>query len=532
MKLTIDGQSVTAAEGESVLECALRHEIAIPHLCTHPNLPAFGGCRMCLVRIDGVRGFPASCSTPAADGMVVITNGDELRDLRRSILELIMLEHPCACLVCDKKDLCQEYRPEAEKAGATTGCHTCNNLEVCDVRVLADELGLSDLPAAPSYRGLPIERSDPFMDRDMNLCILCGRCVRVCKHQHGSATIDFINRGGHAIVGTAFGRSLADAGCRFCGSCVDVCPTGALSDRYTKWQGAPDATTETTCVLCDVACALTVFAERGSAVTARAANGETPICVLGRFALAPLVSGRRRLRHPSVKTKGAVQQSDWPRAIADAAESLKGFIGEAFAFVCDTTGTLEDRYVFRRFTELVMKSPNYIELRPDSHGVARAELPVGVRAALVAGDLLVDGRGDELELLIVQDCYPSELSASADIVLPAAVFAEVDGTMADWAGEHRPLHKACEPPGDARPEWRIIADLAAAIGAQGFDYESARAVADKAGLASGELRMSVDNAPPAARDPRLRRTHFRGHEIAEEVPDLAQLPVGTDNQET
>ena len=196
MNLTIDNQAVTAREGETVLECALRHGISIPHLCTHPNLPPFGACRMCLVEIDGLRGYPASCSTPAAEGMVVRTSTEALRELRRKILELILLEHPSACLICEKKDLCEKYRPHSIKAGRSTGCHTCNNKEVCEVRVLSEDLGVKSLPVPARYRDLPLERSDPFMDRDLNLCILCGRCVRICKEHHGHATIDFVGRGG------------------------------------------------------------------------------------------------------------------------------------------------------------------------------------------------------------------------------------------------------------------------------------------------------------------------------------------------
>ena len=130
--LTIDGRQIAAQPGETVLQTALRHGISIPHLCTHPNLPAFGACRMCIVEIDGVRGYPASCSTPATEGMVVRTDTPTLQNLRRAVLELILAEHPSACLVCDKRELCEKYRPKPLKAGRTIGCHTCNNKQVCE----------------------------------------------------------------------------------------------------------------------------------------------------------------------------------------------------------------------------------------------------------------------------------------------------------------------------------------------------------------------------------------------------------------
>ena len=524
MQLTIDSRTVTARPGESVLQCALRHSIYIPHLCTHPSLPAFGACRMCLVEIDGVRGFPASCATPAIDGMVVRTDTTALRDLRRSILELILLEHPSACLICDKQELCEQYRPHASKAGRTTGCHTCNNKEMCDVRDLAKELQITELPVPPIYRDLPLERSDPFIDRDLNLCILCGRCVRICKAHHGQSTIDFIGRGSQTRIGEAFGRSLTDAGCRFCGSCIDVCPTGSLADRYAKWYGAPSRFTATTCILCDAACAVTVHASaQRRAVMARGINTRVPICVLGRFAIPEFLNGAGRLKAPQVRIGDRLREVAWPQALAAAAERLTPFVGDAFALVCDSTSTLEDRHVFQRFTREVMQSPHYIEIRPDEHGVSRSRLPDGVRAALLTGDFADPERVQALDLLIVQDCYATPASERATVVLPSAVLAEVAGTWVDGEGRMRPLRKACDAPGVAQPDWQIVCGLAVAMAAADFEYESAAAVAADIGVGKATLRIKRADTPLAARDPTNRRAHFRGHCLEEKVGGLRQL---------
>jgi len=532
VKLTIDGKPVTAREGETVLDCALRHDISIPHLCTHPDLPAFGACRLCVVEIDGLKGLPSSCTTPAAEGMVVRTDTPELNDLRRGTLELIMLEHPSACLVCDKRELCEKYRPAADKAGCTTGCHTCNNKAVCEVRQLSESLGLSELPVAPFYRAMPVETSDPFIDRDLNLCILCGRCVRICKAQHGSATIDFIARGGETRIGPAFGRSLVEAGCRFCGSCVDVCPTGCLADRFSKWYGAADSAVETTCTLCDAACAIRVHSAGGRCVRVRPVDTAVPICVLGRFATVPLLRAAGRLRAPRVRHGDALREVGWDAALAAAAEKLSAHTGERFAIVCDGSATLEDRHVFRAFAEDVMKSGHFIVAEPDARGVATVDLPAGVTAAVVTGDFFDPAQLDALEALIVLDCLGSDASERADVVFPAAVLSEIDGTCVDCGGTPRPLHKACEPPGEARPDWRTVAALARAMGAEGFDFESAEAVARAAGVGPAALWVERDEAPPAALDPRKRRTHFRGHRLAETVPALEHLPVGDEGLES
>ena len=525
MELVIDGKQVTAEAGETILQCALRHDIEIPHLCTHPSLPPYGACRMCLVEIEGMRGFPTSCTTPAAAGMTVRTNTPALQELRRNTLALMMIEHPSACLVCAKRELCDQYRPASEKAGRTTGCHTCNNKDVCEVRRLAEELGFCHLPVPPMYHQRPLERDNPFIDRDLNLCILCGRCVRICKHQHGMSVIDFVGRSSATKIGEAFGRSLLEANCRFCGSCVDVCPTGTLADRYAKWYGKPDSAAETTCIFCEAACALNALAADRKLVTVRAVNEGVPLCVLGRFAMAEFLNGTERLRMPHVRVGKVLREHEWDAALETAAAKLQPYVGSTFAFVCDTTCTLEDRHVFRKFTREVMQSEHFIELTPDARGKAHATLPDGVKAACFTGAFADADALTGLDLLLVQDCYPTPLSERADIVLPAAVFAEIEGTVADGAGALRPLRKACAPPGQARPDWAIVCGLARAMGANGFLYESAREIALEAGIAESALWIARDEAPAAARDPRERRTHFRGHDIAEKVLGLKNLPL-------
>ena len=526
MKLTIDGKTVTAEKGQTVLECALRHNISIPHLCTHSSLSPFGACRLCVVEIEDMRGYPTSCTTPAAEGMVVRTNTPALQDLRRNILALMMLEHPSACLVCGRRELCEQYRPEAEKVGRTTGCHTCNNKEFCDVRVLADDLGLSEFPVAPAYHERPVERSNPFIDRDLNLCILCGRCVRICKHQQGRAVIDFVGRGSQTHIGQAFGHSLLEAGCQFCGSCVDVCPTGALADRYAKWYGKPDTVTETTCIFCGSSCALGLGAARGKIIAAQAINENVPVCVLGRFAMGEFLNGPDRLGAPYTRVGEVLRQTEWRQTLETTASKLKEFVGDTFALVCDTTSTLEDRHIFRRFTNEVMKSTNYIEIEPDTRGVSRTSLPNGAKAALMTGDFVDSADLERLELVIVQDCYPTAASERADIVLPAAVFAEIDGTILDESGQKWPLRRACEPPGQAKAEWWIICELAGAMGAKGFEYESAEAIARQLRISEAGLCIERAEAPAPSRNLELRRTHFRGHCIDDKVSGLRELPVG------
>ncbi len=525
VNIIIDEKVVEARDGETLLDCALRHGIEIPHLCAHEGLSAHGGCRMCVVEVEGMRGYPPSCATPPAEGMVVRTQTEALRKLRRNILGLMMLEHPNSCLVCAKRDLCEEYRPTPEKAGRTTGCHTCNNKSGCDVRQLAADLELTELPEAPIYHQRPLERQAPFLDRDLNLCILCGRCVRVCKEQQGAGVIDFVGRGSAAHIGQAFDQTLIEAGCTLCGSCVDVCPTGSLSDRYAKWYGEPDKSTATTCAFCPEACPLIVGTVDGQAISTRSANPFMPLCVLGRFSVAEFVNGASRLETPFVRVGAVLRQTQWKQVLEQVAAQFALIPGDAFALVCDSSATLEDRRVFRRFTAEIMKSPHYIELTPDPRGWTNpAKLPQGLRGVITVGAFITTEQAADLDALAVIDCFPTPLSERADFVLPSTVFTEMDGTIQDGNGIARPLRAASLPRGAALPAWQIIVGISRALGVEGLPYENIAAITAELEVKKAALYLSRTEAPAPARNAALRRAFYRNHRIEEQVSGLLELP--------
>ncbi len=204
--LNIDGKDVKSESGKTVLEAALDNGIYIPTLCYHPDLSPFGACRLCIVQVEGLRGLPTSCTTIVKDGMVVKTDTPDIKRVRRMAMELILAAHPDDCLVCSQ------------------------NLN-CELQAVAQYIGVDQKRLKTSINERPVNTANPLFNHDMSKCILCGRCVRACYELRGVGILSFINRGKETYVGTAFDKPLAEAECRFCGACIEVCPTGALTDK-------------------------------------------------------------------------------------------------------------------------------------------------------------------------------------------------------------------------------------------------------------------------------------------------------------
>ncbi|MFW9868355.1 MAG: molybdopterin-dependent oxidoreductase [Candidatus Thorarchaeota archaeon] len=362
--MTIDGKKVEFGEdAQSVLDVVRSSGTKIPTLCDHEELEAYGGCRMCLVEIEGWRGYVASCTTQPKDGMVVTTKSDELTKMKQNILQLILREHPSACIVCYEWPGCLEYRTESHKAGAVTGCNTCPNREFCELREVAELLDIKDLDYLPQYKSIPVERNDPFFDRDYNLCILCARCVRVCDEVRGTSAITFAERGHETRVDTAFGTSHIESGCWFCGACVDVCPTGALYPRMSKWIGTPDESIESTCALCGVGCQteMNIKWERimGTGPGRRESGpNHGHMCVLGRFCIPSLVNAPDRLKTPYVKQDGVDVPVSWEDAITEIARILSEVNPEKIGFIGSPQMSTESAYMFNKLARVGVKSAN------------------------------------------------------------------------------------------------------------------------------------------------------------------------------
>jgi len=302
--LHIDGQPVTVPEGTTILQAAESIGIEIPRLCYFEGLPPSGSCRLCLVEIEGQSRLAVSCMQRVKDGMAVQTASDRVVESRRFILELIWSTHDGDCTTCEKAGACDLQR------------------YTYDLDIDKEKYGLY----APDE--ISSDLGDPLLERNLRLCILCGRCIRVCREK-SQGILDFMERGMSTIVTTSLNKPLAESGCDFCGSCIEVCPVGCLVERDRKLRGREweFESAETVCGHCNLRCSQVIDLAHGEIVRARPGD-DGYLCVRGKFGWDYLAS-EDRLDLPLVRNGNALEETTWEAALARAAEGLAGQEGVA-----------------------------------------------------------------------------------------------------------------------------------------------------------------------------------------------------------
>ena len=333
ISLNIDGRKVTAKAGMTVLEAALANGIYIPALCYSPDLKPHGGCRLCIVEIDGMEGMPTACTTPVSEGMVVRTSTTGVDDVRRNIMQLLLADHPLDCLTCVKNQRC-----ELQKAAAY--------------------LGINERTLPHNDRNIPVDDSNPFFTIDRNYCILCQKCTRTCDEITCVNAIEVIDRGYESRIGTFADKPLMESNCQSCGECVVRCPTAALT---FKESAIPAYEVETTCPYCGVGCGMYLGVKNGKIISVRGSESKAnngKLCVKGRFGIAGYVHSEERLRTPLIKKDGKFVEASWDEALNLVAEKLSSYPKEQVGVISSARCTNEDNYVAQKFCRLVLGTNN------------------------------------------------------------------------------------------------------------------------------------------------------------------------------
>ncbi|MGH9409193.1 MAG: molybdopterin-dependent oxidoreductase [Vicinamibacterales bacterium] len=512
--LTIDGQPVTVEKGKTVLQAAIENGIKVPYYCYHPGISIDGSCRVCLVKIEKMPKLQTSCSTPAAEGMVVSTQAPDVVEARASVFEFLLINHPLDCPVCDKggecplQDFSYSFGPNESRMEFPR-------------RVFDGEGVKADVDFGPTL----------MLNR--NRCILCTRCVRFMREIDGDAQINITDRGYGSEIATFQDEGVHSL---LSGNLMDVCPVGAITTRDYRFKSRPwdnPDVVDTICTFCEKGCNTSAWLRakpewaKGAQlvrVTPRynpAVNGYW-MCDIGRFDYH-WIEGDDRLHKPLLRDEHGVETAiDWREALAKIADRLQANGGPgALRFLISAHASLEELFLIGRLggafglpedgvavSWRVREKPQPANTKfpipdvdaPNVKGAADLGFPTRatsggepdlakLRSQVESGQVKIlyvfdpgpagsigdtawivnAKRSGTLPLLIVQGPLLTDLSRAADIVLPGACSFEKDATYVNRQGQLQGAARALNPPGNAQEDWQIFVNLGEALGA-GLEY--------------------------------------------------------------
>ena len=312
--LSIDGYSVAVPKGTSLMRAAVDAGIKVPKLCATDSLEPFGSCRLCLVEVEGRKGYPASCTTPAENGMVVRTQTPKLQDLRKGVMELYISDHPLDCLTCSANGNC-----ELQDMAGVTGLR---NVRYGVGGAVVD--GVSGAHHTQSAK----DESNPYFSYDPSKCIVCNRCVRACEETQGTFALTISGRGFESRVSAGQDQPFMESDCVSCGACIEACPTATLQEKSIIELGQPEHSLITTCAYCGVGCGFKAEMKGNTVVRmvpwkdGKANEGHS--CVKGRFAWG-YATHKDRIEKPMIRAKitDPWREVSWDEAIDYAASGFK-----------------------------------------------------------------------------------------------------------------------------------------------------------------------------------------------------------------
>ena len=487
-KLTIDGKEIEVPAGTNLIEAARRLGIEIPHYCYHPGLTIAGQCRLCMVDIEKAPRPTIACNTQAADGMVVHTQSDRVKETRRSIMEFHLINHPLDCPVCDQAGECwlQIYYMK----------HGLYDPRMTDEKV-------------HKPKAVPL---GPHVMLDAERCILCSRCVRFCDEITKTGELGIFHRGDHSEIGLFPGADLTNT---YSGNVVDICPVGALTDREFRFQVRVwylDAT-KSVCPGCARGCNIDVHVNRRRPHHAEGrrvarlkprfneAVNRWWMCDEGRYGYA-FVDDPSRLTIPLLPETGGPREAAWTDAVAAVRDALADVSGDGIAIIASPKMSNEDLFALRALViardvkhvgfRVPPRVPGYeddflirADKNPNTRGAELLGLDGDVPAMLEAARrrrirrLLVfdhdlfesewpaaDIRAalDAVETVVFVGANANATSARAHIVLPTAAWVERDGTFTNVEGRVQRFRAALPPLGESVPAWELLGRILAALG--------------------------------------------------------------------
>lgn len=371
--IIVDDNPIEAPEGAPLLEALRQAGIYIPSLCYLEGLPPYGGCRMCLVEIEGTRGLQLSCTSRVTEGMIVRTATPQVVEARRAILSLILANHPDRCLTCHRVMKCRPGDTCLRDNLVTHRCVTCSKNYRCDLQTACHIVGMAGyepwLGEARSYyltEPPPADRANPFLEFDPQMCILCTRCMRACDEIRHTGAITLADRGWETYIAFGAGGAVHESNCDFCGACIDVCPTATLMEKPNKWAaGQVEGWVPTACAYCSVGCTISLGVKKGRAVIVRPEPSnpvsDDQLCIRGRFHY-DAIRDDHRLAQPLVRGDGELAAASWDDALESAAARLatvrEEHGPEAVAFLGSPFATNEENYLLQKLARAVVGSNN------------------------------------------------------------------------------------------------------------------------------------------------------------------------------
>jgi len=411
----LNGKDATAPEGQVIIEAARQHGVEISNLCYNRNLKPFAACRTCMVEVinaDGKKELVYSCTHPIAEGMEVNTGTEETDRYNKSCLEMLLVEHPLDCPICDKSG-------------------------VCPLQDNTEMLSLANGRFEINRRNEPSIKTNPVIEFYLNRCIMCGLCVRACDETQGVQALDFHKRGMKVGIGTANGEPLD---CEFCGQCITVCPTGALMDMTSQARGlaALFTNTDTTCNYCSWGCSLKLESKKGEVLRIEAhleaghGINQSNLCAKGRFGHG-IIHNEERIQTPLMNQGGKFTEISWSEALEIIAERARSTVNrsgpESVAGLGGETLTNEEAYLFQRLFRGALGSNQVTNL-------AHLRAPYLNRFLLDCFNNGITSKPiTELEeadvTLVFNSDLPSEYPVGGNAVRKSAIFTKADVIIAN-----------------------------------------------------------------------------------------------------